>query len=201
MSAGCVHQKASVALGVGFLLGSLAYGPGWEYVIGALVGIMLTPDLDVDAGNISNQIIRDRIGGRPNGKQRDHSWFIIRRRVAWLVEKAWDGLWYFYRKSLKHGSELSHFPIISTLFRLGYLFLFLLVIPYVVLALIVPGGWSIGVELHWWLALSAKHYRIILGLIGSDIIHWTLDILTTEHKKQTKKIMILGMPLASSTCK
>lgn len=184
-----------------FLLGSLAFGPGIEYAVGALVGIMLTPDLDVDAGNISNQIIREKIGGRPNGKQKGHPWFIVRRRVAWIAEKIWDGLWYFYRKSLKHGSELSHFPVISTLFRLGYLYLFTIIIPYTIFELALPGAWDMGAELHWWGNQFIGHYHIVLGLMGSDLIHWALDILTTEHKKQKIKPMILGMPLASSTCK
>jgi uncharacterized metal-binding protein len=180
VSAGCVHQKASLALAGGFLLGSLAFGPGIEYAAGALVGIMLTPDLDVDKGYIGNKIIRNRMG--------------------WLAEKAWDGLWYFYRKSLKHGSELSHFPVVSTLFRLGYLFFFLIVIPYVILALVLPGAWNIGSELMWWIELGVRHYRVILGLMGSDLIHWALDVLTTEHAKR-KKVELFGMPLASSMCK
>jgi uncharacterized metal-binding protein len=185
VSAGCVHQKASLALAGGFLLGSLVFGPGIEYAAGALVGIMVMPDLDVDAGNISNKIIRHKLGRNGLGR--------------W-VEKGWDMLWYFYRKSLKHGSELSHFPVISTLFRLAYLFLFLLVIPYSVVELVAPGAWNIWSELHWWLMLIVDHYKIILGLMGSDFIHWGLDILTTEHAKR-KKVEIFGMPLASSTCR
>jgi uncharacterized metal-binding protein len=181
VSAGCVHQKASVALASGFLLGSLAFGGGIEYAIGALSGILLSPDLDVDNGNLSNTVIRNRLGAIP--------------------EKAWDALWYFYRKSLKHGSELSHFPVVSTLFRLAYLYFFLLVIPYLILEIVAPGAWSIQQELQWWYQKIIEHYKIILGLMGSDLIHYVLDILTTEHVKKKKKIMIFGMPLASSTCK
>ena len=166
MSAGCVHQKASIALAGGFLLGQLAFGPGMEYAAGALVGIMIGPDLDVDAKNISNQIIREKIGGKPSGRQKHTPWFVIRRRVAWAVEKVWDGLWFIYRGSVKHGSPLSHFPVISTLFRLAYLFLILLVIPYAAFALLFPGAWDVGMEIRWWIELGAKHYRIILGLMG-----------------------------------
>ena len=199
MSSGCVHQKASVFLAGGFLLGSLAFGSGIEYAAGALVGIMVGPDLDVDAKNISNQIIRDKIGGRPNARQKDKPWFIVRRSVAWAVGKVWDGLWFIYRGSVKHGSPLSHFPVISTLFRLAYLFLILLVIPYATLALFFPGAWDIWSELRWWLALLVRHHQVVIGLMGSDLIHWTLDIPTTEHAKQ-KKVQIFGMPLASSRC-
>jgi uncharacterized metal-binding protein len=175
-----VHQKASIALAGGFLLGSLVFGTGVEYAAGALVGIMVMPDLDVDAGNISNKIIRNRLG--------------------YWAERGWNVLWYFYKKSLKHGSELSHFPVISTVFRLAYLFFFLLVVPYLVLSVVAPGAWDVRSELLWWLRLGAAHHKIILGLIGSDFIHWGLDILTTEHAKQKKK-EIFGMPLASSMCK
>ncbi len=160
---------------------------------------MLTPDLDVDAGNISNQIIREKIGGRPSAKQKDKPWFVVRRRVAWSIEKVWDGLWFIYRGSVKHGSPLSHFPVISTLFRLAYLFLILLVIPYATFALLFPGAWDIWGEIRWWVALMVKHYQIIIGLMGSDLIHWTLDTLTTEHAKK-KTVQIFGMPLASSMC-
>jgi uncharacterized metal-binding protein len=163
------------------MLGSLAFGPGIEYAIGALVGILIGPDLDVDRGNLSNTIIRNRIG-------------------RW-AEIGWNVLWYPYKKSIKHGSPLSHWPVVSTMFRLVYLFLFLLVIPYGLMELVLPGAWDFKMELSWWLALSAKHYRIILGLIGSDLIHWTLDVLTKENTKQKQKIVIFGMPLASSMCK
>jgi uncharacterized metal-binding protein len=175
------------------------WGPGIEYAIGALVGVMISPDLDVDAKNISNQIIREKIGGRPNAKQKDTPWFTIRRRIAWAIEKVWDGLWFFYRGSVKHGSPLSHAPIISTLFRLAYLYLILILIPYATFALFFPGAWDIGMEIRWWNNLAIRHYPVILGLMGSDIIHWGLDVLTTEHAKQ-KKREIFGMPLASSRC-
>lgn len=195
-----MHQKASIALAGGFLLGQLAFGPGMEYAAGALLGIMIGPDLDVDAKNISNQIIREKIGGKPSAKQKAKPWFIIRGRVAWAIEKVWDGLWFIYRGSVKHGSPLSHFPVISTLFRLAYLFLILLVIPYASFALLFPGAWDIGSEIRWWLELARQHHQVIIGLMGSDLIHWTLDILTTEHKKK-KAVQIFGMPLASSTCR
>jgi len=165
----------------GFLLGSLVFGPGIEYAVGALVGIMLTPDLDVDGGYIGNKIIRSRFGS--------------------LAEKAWSGLWFLYRGSIKHGSELSHFPIVSTVFRLVYLYLILLVVPYTIIGLALPGAWDVAGEFRWWNGVILSHYRIILGLMGSDLIHWALDVMTTEHKKQTTKPMIFGMPLASSACK
>jgi uncharacterized metal-binding protein len=181
VSAGCVHQKASVILAGGFLAGSFFFGSGIEYAAGALVGILVGPDLDVDGGYIGNTIIRNRVG-------------------RW-AEVGYNMLWYPYKKSLKHGSPLSHWPVVSSVFRLAYLFLFLLVFPYSLMELVVPGAWNIRMEIHWWLVLLSRHYQIILGLIGSDLIHWVLDVLTTEHAKQKQKMEIFGMPLASSVCK
>ena len=161
-------------------MGSLLYGLGGiEYAAGSLLGILIGPDLDVDHGNISNTIIRNRAG-------------------RW-AEIGWNMLWYFYKGSLQHGSALSHFPIVSTMFRLAYIFFFLFIVPYFVMALFVPGAWDVGLEISWWLGLASKHYRIIVGLVCSDVIHWALDVSTTEHAKQ-KKVSLFGMPLASSRC-
>jgi uncharacterized metal-binding protein len=156
MSNGRTHSIASVALACGFLLSG-----GGQEAMGALVGVMISPDCDVDNGFVADTYIRNRFGR--------------------VVEMGWDGLWYFYRRSLKHGGELSHFPIISTLGRIAYLFFFTIVIPYVVLMLFLPGAWDIQTELGWWWGKIWEHWRLIVGLMGADLIHWGLDISTTEH--------------------
>jgi uncharacterized metal-binding protein len=168
MSAGCVHQRASIALAGGFLLGQLAFGsPGIEYAIGSLVGILISPDLDVDAGNISNTIIRNRLG-------------------TW-AERGWSLLWGVYRGSVKHGSPLSHFPVISTLARIGYLYLMLIIIPYGVMEIVAPGAWNIWDEFSWWIYRLVEHWQLIVGLMGSDLIHYVLDILTKESNGSNKR--------------
>lgn len=162
----------------GFLLGSLAFGNGIEYATGALVGILLTPDLDVDNGYIGNTIIRNRMGR--------------------MAEMAWNVLWFPYRKSIKHGSPLSHWLIVGTLGRLAYLYFFLISIPYAIMGIFVP--FDVGYELRWWFDLALQHYQLILALMGSDLIHFALDVLTKEHVKQKRKVEVFGLPLASSTC-
>ena len=71
-------------------------------VAGCLAGILLTPDLDVDAGNIGMSIIRTWLGGIP--------------AVLWF--------WYWrpYSKLIPHRSVVSHLPILSTAIRLVYMF-------------------------------------------------------------------------------
>lgn len=164
MSAGFVHRKASIFLACGFLLGGIiSLDINWlQYIFGALLGIFLTPDIDVDNGFIGDAMIRKYVG-------------------KW-AESVWKIFWYWYRRSLKHGSPLSHFPIISTLGRLTYLFLWIIIIPEIILKYTVMSGLNIGYEISWYIDKIMIGYRIIIGLMASDLIHWTLDILTTEHK-------------------
>lgn len=154
MSAGHVHTKASLFLAAGFL-----FTGGWSEAIGSLIGILITPDCDVDNGMISDRYIRQRVG--------------------WAMEKIWDGVWYFYRRSIKHGSELSHFPVLGTMGRILYLFFFLVVLPTGVLCFFLPLDFIH--EIQWWWRHMVGEWRVILGLMGADLIHYFLDILTTEH--------------------
>lgn len=128
----------------------------FEYAAGSLVGVVLTPDLDVDAGNIS---------------------YTMARRVR--LETIWSALWHFYRSSIKHGSELSHFPVISTLGRLAYIFLFCVIIPNMILSWF---GWNFDYETHWWANFVVSRWRMILALMGSDFIHYILDVATVNNK-------------------
>lgn len=69
--------------------------------IGCFAGILLSPDLDVDNGNISNYLLK---------------------RIASPIEMLWRIYWYPYRVKLKHRSFWSHFPVFSTLLRVVYFF-------------------------------------------------------------------------------
>lgn len=60
------------------------------------------PDLDVDAGNISDSIIR---------------------KIFPPAQRVWRILWTPYSKLIPHRSPLSHMPILGTLLRIGYIFL------------------------------------------------------------------------------
>lgn len=161
MSKGIVHTKASVVTMGAYLAGAvinLSFAD-LQYVVGACVGIFIHPDLDVDHGKV-------------------HSYKIVDRRFAYIGKV----LWYPYRKSMRHGSMLSHLPVLSTLGRVAYLYLFVLVIPYLVLAPVLHlDFWG---ELEWWTQQLLSHYRIILGLMTTDLIHWALDVFTKENKRR-----------------
>ena len=163
MSNGIVHTKATLIAASAFTVGTiLSWNPeNFQYVVGALIGVFVHPDLDVNHGRVASAKI-------------------ILRRLGYYPHVGWQTVWYMYRRSLKHGGDLSHFPVISTLGRLTYLYLFVIVIPYLALAPVLRlDFWS---ELSWWAWQVIAHYKIVLGLMSVDFIHWVLDVATTEHK-------------------
>jgi uncharacterized metal-binding protein len=162
MSAGHIHTRASLILASSFLASSIFWGGGVEPALGALIGVLVGPDLDVDHGNNSDAYIRKSVG--------------------YVLEWVWDLLWWPYRKMFKHGSFASHFPIISTWGRIAYLY-FVMMFVYAILGMFFPGAWDMRVEFAWWWDLIAHHPRVVYGLIGADTIHFFLDILTTSHEE------------------
>lgn len=170
MSSGVVHTQSAVALAVGFSLGALiTYDvQASQYAVGALLGIFVSPDCDVDKGFVAYGYIRRRLG----------DW----------AEYLWDRVWYMYRRSVKHGSELSHFPIISTLGRLAYLFLFCVIIPNLLLSFI---GFSFAEETSFWFGKLVQNWRVVVGLMSIDLIHWFLDIATVKGQFSLSSLLAM----------
>lgn len=157
MSSGVTHKKASLVLASAFSAIAL-YNPMYlECALGALVGVFVTPDADVDNYTIVNQIIKEKAG--------------------WIGEKAWRFFWSGYSKSFKHGQFASHFPIFSTFVRLFYIYFFT-VLPINIII------WAFKIypidllnELKWWAVVFLKPL-FFFGLSSSDFIHYALDKLT-----------------------
>lgn len=105
MPNGTTHARATLALALASGAAAYALDHPWAHVIalssGALAGLILTPDLDVDDGCISNEIVREN-AGRPLG-------------FLWAV------YWKPYSRLIPHRSVLSHLPLLGTLIRLAYL--------------------------------------------------------------------------------
>ena len=182
MSAGYVHKKASIIL-AGAFAGAAFFTldiSALYYSVGALIGIIITPDLDVDNGFIGDKTIRQLIAGKFNKKRLFTS--TTRKAIAEVVLWLWIKLWYWYRRSLKHGSPLSHLPIISTIGRIAYVYFMLIALPHIILKYSLSLDWNIDGVLGWYWYGILSQYKIITGLMASDLIHWTLDVLTTEHK-------------------
>lgn len=164
MSQGVVHRKASLILAAGFSVGALLSqnAGGLECALGAVVGIMVSPDLDVNSGNISYKIIRKKVG--------------------WFGESVWRWFWSGYSGSFKHGQFASHFPIFSTLIRLFYIYFWVILVPHTLIYFSVNPGWDLMYVLSWFAKLFLSP-MFFYGLVSSDIIHWALDLLTKETKK------------------
>ena len=138
MANGRVH--AGDCLLIGILGGIIAESRGVPllvcvaYGVGALAGILLSPDLDQDGLTNSETVVfrRSRILG--------HTFFIY---------------WYLYAIVIKHRSPWSHFPILGTVVRVAYLsplwwLLFIKVglpIPYLAIPALI--GLAVADLLHW----------------------------------------------------
>jgi uncharacterized metal-binding protein len=162
VSAGRTHRKASLILASAFGVGAIisSHPEMIQCAVGSIVGIMVTPDADVDSGTIANKIIRTKMG-RP-----------------W--EKVWRWFWKPYSKSFKHGLFASHFPVFSTYVRLFYVSFMLLpafYIPYILI--LYSSNYYIDLiqESLWWGKLIFVSWYTV-GLCSSDLIHYSLDKLT-----------------------
>jgi uncharacterized metal-binding protein len=174
LSSGRIHTAAGIGAAISLPIGYIAS----SYLNPAEMGMIVTgliigskfvsPDHDVDGGNINYYYARKYIGTD----------FFLRTH------------WKPYSMGIKHRSSISHFPILSTLYRIIYLlfpitinlianqpgsrlnlFLFSLVaqviaIPFIALLVIL-------------LQYSLIFYGILflLGMILSDILHIAFDLL------------------------
>lgn len=164
MSDGFVHVEASLILTAALGAGCIATQDPrlLECALGALTGVLLSPDLDVNSGNISNTLIKKKVG--------------------WFGERLWRGFWRGYSSSFKHGQFASHFPVFSTFTRLSYIYFWLIFVPHSLIKLLGFFQWELMYVLQWYgiLFLSLPFF---MGLVGSDLIHYFLDKLTSEKKK------------------
>jgi uncharacterized metal-binding protein len=150
---GKIHSALNLAIATGVLvpyaLVNWMDGNPYMYIAGNLVGILISPDLDVDAGNVSDSIIRK-----------------VSRPAQWI----WRKFWTPYSLALPHRSTLSHFPVLSTLIRLGYI--------VVGLNLFLMVGWGVSRIVGWDDSVSFVFlwdWSFFMGLVHVDTVHWLAD--------------------------
>jgi len=115
------------------------------YGAGVLLGVLISPDMDVDKGNISDSYIR---------------------RVSRPVQWAWRLAWQPYAWSVPHRHTISHFPILGTILRIWYIF--------ALLNLISLTGYYLRIN-DTLSFLWIWDWALFLGLVHADIIHWIAD--------------------------
>ena len=155
MPSGKVHAFTSVLVtsAVGSTL-LVAGGPPLASVAaitgGCLAGLVVNPDLDVR---------------RPT-----HSHYLVRRSGGLILALAWRVLWWPYANLLipYHRHPLSHFPILGTAVRVGYL-LGILALAWWVMRVFfpLPAFTPLLFEPLWWWGFG--------GLALVDILHALMD--------------------------
>lgn len=167
MPSGQTHSTVTALSSVGLALFPIDHSVA--LAVGCMSGMILSPDLDHDSGSISYEFIR-KIGGG-------------------IIESWWHGIWRPYQLALKHRSFWSHFPAVSTLVRILYLFF-----PLIINAVkdqdstrdLKVGALSIRSQLlvlpMWLLIPLMWQYAdfalwFVIGLAISDFWHWLFDSL------------------------
>jgi uncharacterized metal-binding protein len=148
MPGGKVHSAITIATALGVIAPYAVVnlqGDPYLYIAGNLTGLLLTPDLDVDAGNISDTMIR---------------------RVSPTAQWFWRKFWTPYSLALPHRSTLSHAPIISTAIRLGYILVGINLIK--LLWWLLPFDDTSSFVWFW-------NWSFFWGLVHVDTCHWLAD--------------------------
>lgn len=163
MPGGKVHSAITLATLSGVLAPYAivqSNGNPYWYAAGMLIGILVTPDLDIDNGNISDTLIR---------------------RVFPPAQWIWRILWTPYAKLISHRSPISHFPIVGTLFRIGYIFLLLNLFNW--LFSLFGNIFSNTVSHFIWF----WNTWFVLGLCHVDALHFLADISIKSKEQFTEE--------------
>lgn len=155
MPGGRVHAAITIATASGviapYAIVNLDGNPYW-YIAGCVVGLLVTPDLDIDKGNISDSFLR---------------------KVFPPIQWVWRTIWFPYAKLLPHRSPLSHFPILGTLLRIGYIFLIVNVLHFI---FHLMTGNIVSIVWIW-------NWSFVFGLCHVDTCHFLADI-SIKSKEQ-----------------
>lgn len=165
MPNGKAHASATLILaaGLGVISITLRQDPAittTALVGGCLMGLVLTPDLDVDRGSISHSIVN--------------------RTAGFLIGFAWRLFWYPYSRVMPHRSWYSHMPVFSTFIRVAYLFalpmlLWWLVSQFIPLPSLHLPAWD-------WYPV------VFIGLVLSDTLHALMDIGDSTVKRRVYRL-------------
>jgi uncharacterized metal-binding protein len=156
MSTGRVHALATVvAAGASgpllFSLGHFPLGGAASFVAGCMLGLVITPDLDIRHGTHAEEVVRSTVGG--------------------FFAGLWFALWWPYAHIIpRHRHPLSHFPLLGTAGRVLYLCLLLGLVWFGLGFLVpLPPLYAPPAESGLWWALA--------GLCLVDTLHAMMDVL------------------------
>lgn len=157
MPSGKVHSALTLSVASGVIAPYAIVqldGNPYYYLAGCLTGLLVMPDQDVNNGNISDYYIR---------------------KVSRPVQLVWRIFWTPYALAVPHRHAISHFPVLGTLLRIGYIFLLLNIFSFI-----------------WWLIFNLIDtvsliwiwdWSFFFGLVHVDTVHWAVD--NTIRGKET----------------
>ena len=126
-----------------------AGGNEYAYIAGCATGVLITPDLDVNGGMYSHYLIR---------------------KVSRPAQFLWRLFWTPYALLVPHRHLVSHFPLIGTMVRIGYIFLVINLVAFcssLLLGLFASDAVS---RIYWiW------DWSFFFGLAHVDALHWAAD--------------------------
>jgi uncharacterized metal-binding protein len=140
--------------------------------LGCTSGVLLSPDLDVDAGYIGIGIAKKYLGS--------------------IFSTGWKFAWKPYAIIVPHRSRISHMPGVGTVLRLLYVYAFYLVIGTFLFytigwprtVYILPVKDAITALLHGTAQIEVKAALAgFLGLCLVDTLHALMDVASTAMKK------------------
>ena len=140
---------------------------------GAALGLVVTPDLDVDTKRAPDNVIWSLYGER--------------------AKDMWRAFWMAYSKAMPHRSIRSHFPVISTVIRIAYVATWLIgvfILIYLAAAQLMTwpaNGWAVLIARAGEAIYRSMAARwMFCGLVSADTAHFVADILVSEVKLWTK---------------
>lgn len=161
MSDGKTHAQATTALIFPTAVSAMLLYPSDPFsafaigAIGCATGLIIDPDLDLD------DITRSE-------------WQMIKR--LWIVGMLWVALWYPYAWLIPHRSPLSHWPLLGTAGRVGYLFGWLWL-----------AGAIVGISVPVWAIMQQPLFVVWFGgLVVADTAHWLMDVISTKYRRLIK---------------
>lgn len=139
---------------------------------GALVGLVLEPDLDIDNGLL---LFHEMERGKA---------------VSWVLGHFFQAYWWPYAVTIHHRSLVSHAPIFSTLLRILYL------VPLAIaVALLLKNVISPMLHIEVWPLIAANKsfllwfgVRALIGLMLADICHFSLDFSHGQYGKDNRHV-------------
>ena len=155
MPSGRTHGAITVMAATGIFVFGMVQDANPQPILatsfGCFMGLFLSPDLDLTMDVLP--------------KARVRRWF---GRPLWAL---WYGFWYPYSWAIPHRSWVSHAPLVSTLIRVFYMF-----VPVMILD-IFSSSFSVLDLFVTSAGLGPVVSFVFLGLVVSDVLHWVMDIL------------------------